>query len=110
MKQCDESINAFRLLGKDWELNAEFIVALESFVCHLHRYKDTDINKVRKKMFDKKFLLGRKSHGSIIITTLEVLHISAHLVLELSCKELEMLFTQCSQAPKHNGEWLDRKQ
>ena len=80
------------------------------FCMHLHRYKDTDINKVRKRMFDKKCLLGRKSHGSIIITTLEVLHISAHLALELSCKELEMLFTQCSQAPKHNGEWLDRKQ
>ena len=31
---------------EDWELNAELIVALESFVCHLYRYKDTDINKV----------------------------------------------------------------
>ena len=60
MKQCDESINAFRLLGEDWELNTEVIVAWESFVCHLYRYKDTDIHKVRKKIFDKKFLLGRK--------------------------------------------------
>ena len=109
MKQCDGSINAFRLLGEDWELNAEFIVGMESLVCHLCRYKDTDINKVRKKMFDKKILLGRKSHGSILITTLQV-HISAHLALELSRKELKMLFTQCSQTPKHNGEWLDRKE
>ena len=108
MKQCDGSINAFRLLGEDCELNAEFIVGMESLVCHLCRYNDTDINKVRK-MFDKKFLLGRKSHGSILITNLQV-HISAHLALELSRKELKMLFTQCSQTPKHNGEWLDRKE
>ena len=66
----------------------EFIVALDSFVCHLYRYKDTDINKVQMKMLDKKFLLGRKSPGSIIIATLQV-HISAHLALEL-----KMLFTQ----------------
>ena len=49
MKQCDEFINAFRLLSENWELNAELIVALESFVCHLYGYKDTDINKTRKK-------------------------------------------------------------
>ena len=87
------------------------MVALESFVCHL---TDTDINKVRNKMFDKKFLLGRKNHRSIIITTLIYhyyqVHISAHLALELPRKELKMLFTQCSQVPKYNGERLDRKQ
>ena len=36
--------------------------------------------------------------------------LSAHLALELSRKELKMFFTQFSQAPKHNGERLDRKQ
>ena len=36
MKRCDEFINAFRLLGEDWVLKAELIVALESFACHLH--------------------------------------------------------------------------
>ena len=56
MKQCDEFINAFRLLGEDWELNSELTVALESFACHLYRYKDTDIIKVRKKMIYKKFV------------------------------------------------------
>ena len=54
----------------------ELIVALEFFVCQLYGYKDTDINKVREKMFDKKFLLGRKSHRSIIVATLPV-----HIVL-----------------------------
>ena len=92
-KQCNESINVFRLLGEDWELNAEVIVALESFACHLCRYKDTDINKLRREMFNKKFLLERKSHGSVITTTLPV-HISAHLVLKFCRNELEMLFTQ----------------
>ena len=62
VKQCEEFINAFRLLGEDWVLKAELIVALESFVCHLHGYKDTDIKKVRKKMFDKKVCGRRKSH------------------------------------------------
>ena len=60
MQQCDEFINAFRLLGEDWELNAELIVTFKSFVCHLYRHKDTDINKVRKKMFDKKFVKEEK--------------------------------------------------
>ena len=60
MKQCEEFINAFRLLGEDWVLKAELVVALESFVCYLHGYKDTDIKKVRKKMFDKKFVKGEK--------------------------------------------------
>ena len=46
MKQCEEFINAFRLLGEDWVLKAELVVALESFVCYLHGYKDTDIKKV----------------------------------------------------------------
>ena len=36
-------------------VNTEFIVALESFVCHLYGYKDTDINKIRKTTFYKKF-------------------------------------------------------
>ena len=60
MKQCDEFINAFRLLSENWELNAELIVALESFVCHLYGYKDTDINKIRKKIFDQKFVKEEK--------------------------------------------------
>ena len=70
MKQCDKFINVYRLLGEDWKLNAELIVALECFICHLHRHKDTDINKVREKIFDRKFLLGIKGNGSIIVGTL----------------------------------------
>ena len=60
MKQWEEFITAFRLLGEDFELKAELIVALESFVWHLYRYKDTDINIVQKKMFDKKFVKEEK--------------------------------------------------
>ena len=60
MKQCDEFINTFKLLGEDWQLNSELVVALESFVCHLYGQKDTDINKVRRKMFEKKFVKEEK--------------------------------------------------
>ena len=72
-------MNAFRLLGEDWELNAEVTVAWKSFVCRLYRYKDTDIHKVRKKIFDKKFLLGRKVMGLSLLppcksTYLHILH------------------------------------
>ena len=90
MKQCDKFINAFRLLGEDWKLNAELIVALECFICHLHGHKDTDINKVREKIFDRKFLLGIKGNGSIIVGTLPVHIISVHLTLELCRKDLEI--------------------
>ena len=58
-------------------------------------YRDTKIQistKSERKCSTKKFLFGRKSYGSIIITTLQV-HISAHLALELFRKELKMLFT-----------------
>ena len=107
MKQCDKFINAFRLLGEDWKLNAELIVALECFICHLHGHKDTDINKLREKIFGRKFLLGIKGNGSIIVGTLPVHIISVHLTLELCRKDLEMLFTQCCHVPKHIGERLD---
>ena len=61
-------------------------------------------------MFNIKVLLGRKRHGSIIITTLQV-QISAHLALELSRKELKMFFTQFSQAPKHYGnDWIENSE
>ena len=60
MKQCDEFINTFKLLGEDWQLNSELVVALESFVCHLYGQKDIDINKVRRKMFEKKFVKEEK--------------------------------------------------
>ena len=53
MKQCEEFINALRLLGEDWELKAELIVAMESFVCHLYGYKDIDIKKSEKKCLTK---------------------------------------------------------
>ena len=68
MKQYDEFITAFRLLGEDWELNAELIVALENFVCHLYRYNHPDINKVRQKIFVKKFVKEEK----VIVTTFPV--------------------------------------
>ena len=61
MKQWDEFIDAFRLLAEELELNAELIAALEIFVCHWHGYKDTDINKIQKKMFDKKYVKEEKA-------------------------------------------------
>ena len=61
MKQWDEFIDAFRLLAEDLELNAELIAALEIFVCHLHGHKDTDINKIQKKMFDEKYVKEEKA-------------------------------------------------
>ena len=66
-----------------------------------YRYPQSTKENIRQKVFVRK-----KSHRSVIITTLQV-HISAHLALELCRKQLKSLFTQCSQASKHNGEWLD---
>ena len=109
MKQCDEFINAFRLLGEDWVLKAELVVAPESFVCYLHGYKDTDIKKVWKKNVWQKVCERRKSHWSIIVTTLPVHIISAHIALQLCCKDLEVFLNQCSRVPRHHGEWLDGK-
>ena len=60
MKQCGELINDFILLGGDWEINAELTVALDSFVSHSYGYKAIDINKVRKKIIDKKFVKAEK--------------------------------------------------
>ena len=59
-----------------------------------YRYKKSPKENVRQKVYVRK-----KRHGSIIITTLPLRH-----------RELEILFTQCSQAPKHNWERLDQKQ
>ena len=78
-----------------------------SVVYHLYRYKDTDINKAREKIFNKKFMLGKTSHVSIIVATLPVHVIYAHLALKLCRKELELLFTRYGQVPRHNGKSLD---
>ena len=59
-----------------------------------------------KENIQQNCFFERKSHGYMIIITFQV-QISAHLALELSSKELKMLFNQCSQAPKHNGDRLD---
>ena len=60
-----------------------------------YRYQESLKENVREEV------LGRKTHGSIIVTTFEV-HISAHLAVELPRKEFKMSFTQCTQAPKYN--------
>ena len=85
MKHCDESFNAFRLPGEDWELNAELTVSLEGYACHLYRYRDTDINKARKKKFNKKFLLGKNVMDLLLL--LPPCHSTCR-------RELEMFFTQ----------------
>ena len=79
MKQWEEFITAFRLLGEDFELKAELIVALESFVWHLYRYKDTDINIVQKKMFDKKFVKEEK------VTVYHCCHLASPHYICTSC-------------------------
>ena len=101
MKHCDESFNAFRLPGEDWELNAELTVSLEGYACHLYRYRDTDINKARKKKFNKKFLLGKNVMDLLLL--LPPCHSTCR-------RELEMFFTQWRQALKHNWERLGQKQ
>ena len=49
------------MLAEDLELNAELIAVLEIFVCHLHGHKDTDINKIQKKMSDEKYVKEEKA-------------------------------------------------
>ena len=45
---------------EDWELNAELIVALESFVCHLYRYKNFRYQQSLKRIVWQKASVGKK--------------------------------------------------
>ena len=110
MKRCEEFIDAFRLLGKDWVLKAELIVALESFACHLHGIQRYRYRKSSEKNVLIKSLRKKKKSFSIIVVTLPVHIISAHIALQLCCKDLEVFLNQCSRVPRHHGEWLDGKQ
>ena len=109
IKRCEEFINAFRLLGEDWVLKSELIVALESFACHLHGIQRYRYQKSSEKNVWQKVCERRKSHWSIIVVTLPVHIISAHIALQLCCKDLEVFLNQCSRVPRHHGEWLDGK-
>ena len=66
------------------------------------RYQQSPNENVSQKVCEK-----IKSHGSIIVATLLVHIMSAHLALQLCRKDLEMSLTQCSRVPKHHEEWLD---
>ena len=88
VKQYDEFITAFRLLGEDWELNAELIVALENFVCHLYRYNHPDINKVRQKIFVKKFV---KEEKVMVLSLLPLFQFRKSWLMKILMKEASNL-------------------
>ena len=45
---------AFTSLGNNWSINEETSLKLENSVCRLYGHNEKDVNKVRKKIFDKK--------------------------------------------------------
>ena len=54
MKENNEFREAFASLGDNWNVTEEISAELEKFVCTLYGYNEGDVNKVRKKIFDKK--------------------------------------------------------
>ena len=54
MKGNNEFREAFASLGDNWNVTEETSAELEKFVCKLYGYNERDVNKVRKKIFDKK--------------------------------------------------------
>ena len=79
MKGKNEFREAFASLEDNWNVTEETSAELEKFVCKLHGYNEGDVNKVRKKIFDKKC----KQEG--IITDLPVMP---------PCKSVLRLHTQ----------------
>ena len=54
-------VNTFSLLGQVWELDEQIFVNLEEYVCHLYGYRQKNVNDVRKKLFDKKYVRQGKT-------------------------------------------------
>ena len=72
---------AFTSLGNDWSINKETSSTLENFVCKLYGHNEKEVNKVRKKIFDKKYKKERK------ITDLSVMP---------PCRSVLRLHTHCA--------------
>ena len=79
MKGNNEFREAFVSLGDNWNVTEETSANLEKFTCKLYGYNERDVNKVRKKIFDKKCKQER------IITDLPVMPL---------CKSVLRLHTQ----------------
>ena len=62
MKENSEFLEAFAALGECWSLSEDVANQLESFVCKLYGYRESNINNVRKKIFEKKC----KKEGKIV--------------------------------------------
>jgi len=61
MKKNRNFVEAFRRLGESWDLEEETQNYLERFVCALYGYaKETSVNVVRAKMFEKKYTKSGK--------------------------------------------------
>jgi hypothetical protein len=55
IKQHVKFETVFKLLGRSWELSEETFAMLEEFTCCLYGYKQKNVNKVRSKLFSKKY-------------------------------------------------------
>ena len=54
MKANTQFSEAFTSLGNDWCINEETSLTLENFVCKFYGHNEKEVNKVTKKIFDKK--------------------------------------------------------
>ena len=54
-------VNTFSLLWQVWELDEQIFVSLEEYVCHLYGYRQKNVNDVRKRLFDKKYVRQGKA-------------------------------------------------
>ena len=51
---------SFAKLGDDWQLSDQLFTELEEFTCYLYGARSKDINKLRYKIFDKKYTKENK--------------------------------------------------
>ena len=61
LQKNNRFVNMFTLLGQEWDLDEQIFVDLEEYVCHVYGYRQKDVNDVRNKLFDKKYVRQGKA-------------------------------------------------
>ena len=88
MRKESKFIDCFSMLGEQWFVSEELMLAVEEYICFLYGYKERSVNMVRNKMFHQKYA----NNGKVVDLSLFCLLVNQFL----SCIQKEPTLLQKS--------------
>ena len=83
----DRFVNTFSLHGQVWELDEQIFVNLEEYVCQLYGYRQKNVNNVRTKLFDKKYVRQGKAKDIFTLAPMSIITEATHIAIKHHCKD-----------------------